>query len=121
LEFGYSLHLRLKGYHFKDLSVVFNPSTITDDLKIQQAEEYKIRNSRVLYADGIIPLTEYANRHGFDKPDQEEPRAPIDPDGALAKEEQRRDREADKDASDRKVRDKNKPVPKRKDQNTKPS
>ena len=120
LEFGYSLHLRLKGYNFKDLSVNFNPSTITDDLKIQQAEEYKIRNSRVLYADGIINLPQYANRHGFEKSDQEEPRAPIDPDGTLAKEAQRQAREAGKDTSDRNVRDKNKPVPKRKDNQTKP-
>jgi len=120
LEFGYALHLRLRGYKFKDLCVQFKPSTITDDLKIQQAEEYKIRNSRVLYADGIINLTGYANRHGFEKPDQEEPRAPIDPDGALAKEEANRVREEGKDKSDRNVRDKNKPVPKRKDGQNKP-
>ena len=120
LEFGYSLHLRLKGYNFKRLHVKFNPSTITDDLKIQQAEEIKIRNSRVMYGDGIINLDQYANRHGREKADQPEPRAPIDPDGTLAKEQQRQAREAGKDTSDRNNRDKNKPVPKRKDTSSKP-
>lgn len=116
LEFGYSLHLRLKGYQFSNLTVEFNPSTIMDDLKIMQAEEINIRNSRVLYADGIIGMQGYAERLKYEKPDKEKPRAPIDPDGMLAKVEAEKKREKDKDASDRKVREKNKPQPKRKDQ-----
>lgn len=120
LEFGYSLHLRLNGFNFKDLSVEFNPSTISDDLKIQQALEYKIRNFRVLYSDGIINLQGYAEAMGYEKPDQKEPRAPIDPDGTLAKAEAEREREAKKDTSDRKTRDKNKPQPKRRDNDTRP-
>lgn len=116
LEFGYNLHLRLKGYSFKNLTVEFNPSTIMDDLKIMQSEEINVRNSRVLYADGIISLQGYAERLGYENSDQPEPRAPIDPDGMLAKEAAQQAREDGKNASDRKVRDKNKPVPKRKDQ-----
>lgn len=118
LEFGYSLHLRLKGYNFKNLTVEFNPSTITDDLKMQQATEIKIRNSRLLYADGIISMQGYAENLGYESPDQSEPRAPIDPDGMLAKQAQEKAREEGKDASDRKVREKNKPQPKRKDQSS---
>lgn len=120
LEFGYSLHTRLRGYKFKNLTVEFNPSTITDDLKMQQAMEYKIRNYRTLYADGIIDLQGYAEALGWEKPNQKEPRAPIDPDGTLAKAAAERDREAKKDTSDRKTRDKNKPQPKRRDNDTRP-
>ena len=108
LEFGYILNLRLRGYKFKHLKVRFNPSTITDDLKLKQAEEINIRNSRVLYADGIIDIDEYARRTGYEEADQDEPRAPIDPDGMLAKEAQDQKREKDKTASESKTREKKK-------------
>src|SRR5690606_4100421 len=48
LEDLYTLELRLRGYNFKYLKVKFNPSTILDDLKNQQAQEIKIRNARQL-------------------------------------------------------------------------
>lgn len=119
LEFGYSLHLTLKGYDVKNLTVEFNPSTISDDLKLQQAQEIKIRNERILYADGITNLVQYANNVGYEKPDQKEPRAPIDPDGTIAKEEARKKRETKKDDSDRRSRDKKNPQPKRRDTESK--
>lgn len=119
LEFGYALHLRLKGYTFKNLTVEFNPSTITDDLKLQQSEEIKIRNCRIKYADGIISLEQYADELGYEKPDQKEPRAPIDPDRTIAKEKSRKEREKKKDDSDRRSRDKANPQPKRRDTDTK--
>lgn len=119
LEFGYTLHLLLRGYPVKNLTVEFNPSTITDDLKMQQAEEIKIRNGRTKYADGIISLEQYADELGYEKPDQKEPRAPIDPDGAMAKEKAAQDREKKKDDSDRRSRDKKAPQPKRRDTDTK--
>lgn len=109
LKHGYTLHLRLKGFKFKYLDVEFNKSTITDDLKYQQAQEYKLRNNRVMYADGIISLEQYADNMGYKKPDQKEPRVPIDPDGALAKAEQHKERKDQKDRSARKTRDKSKP------------
>ena len=118
LEFGYSLHLLLKGFKFKYLSVEFNPSTIADDLKIQQANEIKIRNLRQLYMDGIISLDQYADGMGQEKPDQDEPRVDMDPNaGKDAADAQKR--EKDKDTSDRRGRDKKKAQPKRKDQDTK--
>jgi hypothetical protein len=119
LSFGYTLHLRLKGYEFKNLTVEFNPSTISDDLKLQQATEIKIRNQRILYADGIISLQTYADNLNYERPDQAEPRAPIDPDGTIAKEKSRQEREKKKDDSDRRVRDKNNPQPKRRDNESK--
>lgn len=120
LEFGYSLHARLRGFKFKNLTVEFNPSTITDDLKMQQAMEYKIRNYRVLYADGIINLQQYAEAFSYEKPDQKEPRAPIDPDGTLAKAAAEKDRSEKNNTADRKIRDKNKPQPKSRAQDSRP-
>ena len=57
---------------------------------------------------------------GYEKPDQQEPRAPMEDEGVSSVQDdaQKKKREADKDASDRKTRDKNKPVPKRADQDT---
>lgn len=111
LKFGYNLELRLAGFEFENLRVEFNPSTITDDLKNQQAMEIKIRNVIAKYGQGIISQQQSADELGYDKPDAEEPR--ILPDRQAEMDQKR---EKDKDASDRKVRDKNKPQPKRKDQ-----
>jgi len=110
LKHVYSLELRLAGFSFDGLRVEFNPSTITDELKFQQSLEYKIRNISNKYAMGIISQQQAADELGYDKPDQAEPRAPIEDNGAREKVEK------DKDDGDRKSRDKSKPQPKRKDQ-----
>lgn len=119
LEFGYGLELQMAGFRYEGLKVKFKASTITDDLKMQQADEIKIRNKRTLYSDGVISLETYSEEMGYGEPDQKEPRAPIFPQGAGDAEKDQK-KEKDKDTSDRKVRDKNKPQPKRKDNNTKP-
>src|SRR5690606_11990150 len=49
LEHGYRMELLLAGFDPKGLRVEFNPSTITDELKFQQAQEIKIRNLQALY------------------------------------------------------------------------
>lgn len=120
LEFIYSLELLMAGFRNKGCKVTFNTSTITDEVKYQQAQEYKIRNNVALYNQGIISQEEFAFNMGYDEPDQKEPRVgpneSLDPDSAAKKQK----RESDKDTSDRKTRDKNKPVPKRKDNETKP-
>lgn len=110
LKHVYSLELRLAGFSFSGLRVEFNPSTITDELKFQQSQEYKVRNVYNKYLMGIISQQQAADELGYDKPDQAEPRAPIEDNGSREK------REKDKDDSDRKTRDKSKPQPKRKDQ-----
>lgn len=113
LEYGYELELTLAGYSKVNLSVEFKPSTITDELKYQQAMEYKIRNIENKYNMGVISQQQKAEELGYDKPDVDKPRAPIADSAA------KQNREADKDKSDRKTRDKNKPTPKRKDTDTK--
>jgi hypothetical protein len=111
LEFGYNLELRLAGFDFKNITVEFNPSTISDELKHQQGQEIKVRNVIAMYGQGIIGQQQAAELLGYEKPDQLEPR--IMPDKQAEMDQKR---EKDKDASDRKNRDKNKPQPKRKDQ-----
>jgi hypothetical protein len=114
LEFIYSFHLRLKGYQFKRIKVKFNPSTIMDELKMQQAQEIKIRNNNQLYGDGIISQEQYAHNLGYEKPDKKKPR--IDPNAVgagttpAAKAKKKQAREKKKDGSDRNVREKNRPV-----------
>lgn len=106
LSIGYRYELLMAGFKFKTLTVEFNPSTITDLLKTEQANEYKIRNVSNKYNMGIISQEQAADELGYDAPAEKEPRQPIELNGA------QETREKEKDASDRKTREKNKPQPK---------
>lgn len=118
-EFIYSLELLLAGFNNKGIKVTFATSTITDEVKYQQALEYKIRNNVSLYEAGIISQDQFAFNMGYDKPDQKEPRVnPDDLDDANTS-AAKRDRKSDKNKSDRKTRDKNNPNPPRNDGDTK--
>ena len=117
LEFIYTLELRLSG--FNGIKVEFGTSTISDELKVQQGLEYKIRNLQALYNQGIINQQQYAWAMGYEKPDQKEPRQINNDISDIEDSAKKQKREADKDKSDRKTRDKNNPMPKRKDQDTK--
>lgn len=122
LEFIYSLELRLAGYNNKGLRVEFNTSTISDELKVQQGLEYKIRNLVALYNQGIISQEDFAWNMGYDTPDQKEPRVYQDTEGTSSIDDsaKKKKREEDKDKSDRKTRDKNNPNPRRHDQDSRP-
>lgn len=121
LEFIYSLELRLSGFNHKGIKVEFGTSTISDELKVQQGLEYKIRNLTSLYNQGIINQQQFAWSMGYEKPDQKEPRQVDESsdNSTVDDSAKKRKREQDKDESDRRTRDKNNPVPKRKDQDTK--
>lgn len=105
LEFGYGLALTLGGFKFDTLKVEFKKSTITDDMKFQQADEIKLRNLVVKYKQGIISQEQFADEAGYDAPDELEPRE--DPEMMQQAQIDKESREADKDKSDVKVRDKN--------------
>ena len=114
LEKVYSLELRLIGKTHVKPQVTFGPSTISDELKVQQGVEIKVRNLIALYNQGIISQEDLAREMGYDKPDEKEPRIPLeDPLGDSAA---KKKREADKDSSDRGGRDKKAVNPKRNDQ-----
>lgn len=108
LKHGYSLELRLAGFTFQNINVDFNPSTITDELKFQQAQEYKIRNVFNKYMAGVIGMQQMADELEYDKPDAKEPRGPLSDVGA-----QKDERQDQNDKSDKKIRDKKKAQPKK--------
>ena len=110
LKHGYSLELRLAGFSFQSIYIDFNPSTITDELKFQQAMEYKVRNIFNKYMAGVIGMQQMADEMGYDKPDAKEPRGPLNDAGA-----QKEKRQDQNDESDKKTRDKKKTQPKKGD------
>lgn len=112
LTYGLDLFLKLKGYNFKYLKVEFKKSTITDDLKFQQALEIKGRIALQNYLMGTIDEYGYAKEMGYDSPSQKSPR--IDPAALAGKskdQEAKEGREKDKDVSERKTREKRKEAP----------
>lgn len=121
LKFIYTLELRLAGFNNKGITITWGTSTISDEVKVQQGRQYKIQNLNLLYSAGIISQWQYAWEMGYDSPDQDEPRVPLedsnnsDPQEATKKKQ----RQDDKNQSNRRSRDKNNPVPKRKDQDPK--
>lgn len=119
LEFGYALELRLAGFEFEYLTVKFNRSTIQDDLKYQQAEEYKIKNVISKYVLGVINLDQAADELGYEKPAQAKPLVPpemLAGKGAAAKPDPtaRKTRKGQKGKAAKTTRDKKKPVIKQK-------
>lgn len=122
LEFIYSLELRLAGFNNKGMTITWGTTTVADDVKIQQARQYKIQNLDLLYRAGIISQEQYAWEAGYDSPSEKEPRVPLEGLGEgdpqeMTKKKQRQD---DKNQSARRSRDKSNPSPSRGDQNTKP-
>jgi len=114
LEFGYSFELRLAGFKFDYLTVKYDRSTIQDDLKYHQAEEIKIRNVKDKYIMGTISEVQVANELGYEAPDQNTPRVPIEilagvsPNtGEQAQKDEKRKKQ--KGDSAKKTRDTNKP------------
>lgn len=123
LEFIYTLELRLAGFNNKGIEVEFATSTISDELKTQQSREYKVRTLVSLYNQGIISQDQFAWEMGYHKPDQEEPRVPLeDPNGTGSVDDsaQKKKRQNDKATSDRKTRDKANPAGKRRDGDSRP-
>lgn len=115
LEFGYALELTLAGFKFQYLTVKFNRSTLQDDLKYQQAEEIKIRNAERKRLWGLISQDQFADELGYEAPAEQEPivdpeilagGSPEPPTDAEAGQKKQKK----KDASDKKVRQKNKPI-----------
>lgn len=127
LDFLYSLELRLAGYNNKGIKITWATSTIADDVKVQQALQYKIANLNALYRDGIIGQDQYAWEMGYDSPDQDEPRVDPEDQAGVKKENYDPDdpskKKKDQDnenKSARRTRDKSKSTPKRQDQKSNP-
>lgn len=123
LEFLYSLELRLAGYNNKGITITWGTTTVTDDVKIQQARQYKIQNLDLLYKAGIISQYQYAWEMGYDSPDQDEPRLSLEDQNGVGDPQEvtkKKQRQDDKNQSARRSRTKTNPNPARGDQNSKP-
>lgn len=123
LEFLYSLELRLAGFNNKGITITWGTTTVTDDVKIQQARQYKIQNLDLLYKAGIISQYQYAWEMGYDSPDQDEPRVSLEASEGTSDPQQatkKKQRQDDKNQSARRSRTKTNPNPSRGDQSTKP-
>lgn len=110
----YVMELRMAGFNPKGLRIEFKPSTITDDLKFQQAQEIKIRNLQAKYDQGIIGQDQFAEEIGYDKPNKKEPRVTRES-NIMEPAVKKGEKEKKKDDNDRKSREKKNPQPKRKD------
>lgn len=107
LSYGIALFLRLAGFKFKTLKAEFNESTITDELKYQQAKEIKSRVALQNYLMGTIGAYQYAREMGYDAPFKKTPI--IDPAIIAGKSNDQKDKvdkEKRDDKSAQKTRDK---------------
>lgn len=126
LTFIYSLELRLAGFNNKGITITWGTTTIADDVKIQQARQYKIQNNDLLYKAGIISQDQYAWDMGYDSPAESEPRVSLEDQYAKGgntdpqEGTKKKQRQADKNQSARRSRDKSNSNPSRHDQDTKP-
>lgn len=119
----YTLELRLAGLDHKGIKITWGTSTISDEVKVQQGLQYKIQNLDLLYKAGIISQDDYAWEMGYEKPDEDEPRVPLEQEGGNSDPQEgtkKKQRQNDKNQSARRTRDKANPSPSRGDQNTKP-
>lgn len=116
----YSLELLLAGFNCKGITITWGTSTVTDDVKIQQARQYKIQNLNMLYAAGIISQEEYAYEAGYDSPSEKGPRVPLETMDTGKSATKRDGDAAKKEQSNKNQRDKKNPSPKRKDGDSKP-
>lgn len=122
LKIGYLLELRLAGFDTRkvDISIEWETSTITDNVKTWQAKEIKQRVTKALFIDGIIGKDTYAEINGWKKPFSTEPVIPYkEQNGKAIDPEKKGARNEVKKKSDRKSRDKKKDQPKKKEQSTK--
>lgn len=121
LEFLYSLELQLAGFSPKGVKVVFNSTTISDEVKVQQGMQFKVQNYQSLFNQGIINQKQFAWAFGYEKPAEEEPRMEmINPGGAGdvddgIKKKERKDQKTD---GERSSRDRARTQSKRADQDT---
>lgn len=76
LEYGFKLHLTLKGFSFKDLYVEFEASKSLSAERDEDTYSKKLDNLEKLYTQGIIDQDMYAQEAGYETPVLAEPRVP---------------------------------------------
>jgi hypothetical protein len=115
LSYGLNLHLRLRGYKYQYIKVNFRKSTVTDELKYQQAMEIKGRIALQNYMMGTINSDMYAREMGYDAPVKNAPIIPIEIIAGKSQGQEKSDQKKKaKDESERKTTEKRKEGPVRK-------
>lgn len=109
LEEIYRDELIATGFKFDYLSVEFNKSTLQDEVKWQQGQQYKIANVQEKYLSGWISQETAADEMDYENPDQPEPRDIPSLAQKIVARQQAKDQ---KNADAKKTRDTDKPNPK---------
>ena len=78
LEYGYKLHLVLRGFEYDSLYVEFEPSKSLSSERDEATYNQKLLNLELLYNQGIINQEQFAQEAGYETPDSTEPRSVLD-------------------------------------------
>ena len=105
----YTAELLLAGFKFDYLNVQFKTSTLQDEVKWQQGQQYKIANIQEKYLSGWISQEAAADEMDYEAPDQPIPR---DIPNLAQKIVQQQERQKQKNEDAKKTRDTNTPVEK---------
>ena len=74
LEYGYKLHLALKGFEYDSLWIEFEPSKSLSSERDEGTYATKLANLKTLYDQGIIDQNQFAQEAGYDQPVEAGPR-----------------------------------------------
>lgn len=87
LQHVYELHLRLQGFQFKTIKVVFNPPMLDDLKKLYEGLNVKFDYYQKLYTQGLISQQQFAQYMDLEVAAEASPRLPEGFDIAETKEE----------------------------------
>src|SRR3989338_6260748 len=73
-EYGYKLHLALKGFEYDCLWIEFEPSKSLSSERDEGTYATKLANLKTLYDQGIIDQNQFAQEAGYDQPVEAGPR-----------------------------------------------
>lgn len=74
LEYGYKLHLRLRGLEYEDLWIEFEPSQSLNAERDEDTYATKLNNLQLLYNQGIIDQQQFAQESGYESAASSGPR-----------------------------------------------
>jgi len=77
LEYGYKLHLSLRGIDYQSLWIEFEPSKSLSAQRDETTYATRLANLKILYDQGIIDQNQFAQEAGYDRPAEEGPRNPL--------------------------------------------
>jgi len=73
LEYGYKLHLSLRGIDYQSLWIEFEPSKSLSAQRDETTYATRLANLKILHDQGIIDQNQFAQEAGYDRPAEEGP------------------------------------------------